>query len=1168
MNAIDRIDSELSPGERASRAQLVASDPAVSAFVAASAGSGKTKLLTDRLLRLMLTGADPARIQCLTYTKAGAAEMALRLRRTLGEWVTLDDDALDGRLRELAIPPGEAARAAARALFARVLDLPGGMRIGTIHSFCQSLLRRFPLEARLSPHFRVADDIEAGGTLLEAGESMLGAAHASGLQHALFQVAPLLTAKKFNDMAAALQADRFRLEALRRMPPEALAAAVRRLLDAPASEPALLRTATEWRDEPTLVDALRIMLERGADTVKARAAFLLDWLGGDEASRPARWAAWARRFLTAEGQPCAAKTLVNAKLASSCPDVLDTMLEEQARVVRIEAALRAARHAEAAIAMLALALPVTEGYARGKAAAGQLDYADLVTRTLDLLHNPGAAWVLFKLDGGLDHLLLDEVQDTAPAQWRIAGALTAEFHVGAGANEAARTVFAVGDRKQSIFSFQGAEPAAFDDWSARLGQRVQAAGQRWENVALDVSFRSTAPVLALVDAVFAHPDAAAGVADDTLHHRVHRAGHAGRVELWPLVPKPEPMAKAAWVVPETNFHAIGARQLLAEHLARWIRRETSGGTMLESRGRKLAPGDVLVLVRHRDGLGRALVRALKALGVPVAGLDRMALTAQPAVADMLALGDALLLPEDDLALACVLTGPLGNLSSDSLEALATERPGRLIDALRRRADERPDWHAAAEFFGKLLSRVDFAPPHAIFAEALGPLGGRARLLGRLGQEAAEPLDELLSSALAFAAGHPPSLQGFLHWLRRSAAQVKREPEAAGNAVRIMTVHGAKGLQAPLVILPDTTGEPDDRETWLWGEVDGVAIPVWTATKELRCEAAAALHEQVRARSREEYHRLLYVALTRAEDRLLVCGHTPHGGVKDGSWYSLIAQGFDTLEAGSLPFAAWPGEARVLTQPQRVPASIGPADAGQLDAASLPDWAGQAPSWQPRSLPPEPPSPTRLAPSRPTDSRLGPVPPADPPFAARAAGSDRFRRGTALHALLQHLPDLPPQRRAAAASQYLARLDLDAAETEATLADLAAVMAHPQLAALFAPGSRAEAPLTGVVGATVVSGVVDRLAVLADRVLVADYKTSRLPPESLEAVPVLYLRQMAAYRAVLRAAFPGRAVECALVWTAGAMAMPLPDAWLDPHAPLDPSAGGPQVSANTEQGILT
>ncbi len=1180
MNAIDST-----PGERASRAQLVASDPEVSAFVAASAGSGKTKLLTDRLLRLMLAGADPARIQCLTYTKAGAAEMALRLRRTLGEWVTLDDLALDQRLRQLAIAPGEASRAAARALFARVLDLPGGMRIGTIHSFCQSLLRRFPLEARLSPHFRVADDVESGGTLLAAGESVLDEAHTEIQRRTLMQVAPLVTARQFNKLTASLQTDRARLELLLRQSPDTVAALLRRLLDAPGSEAEVLAASAEWPGERALVAALRELRTLASDAVKLRAEQLLDWLSDDVATRPARWPEWARRFLNADGQPCAAKSLVNDKLAGSRPDLRDAMLAEQARVFDVAARMRAARHAEAAIAMLALTVPVTQGYANGKAAAGQLDYADLVTRTLALLHDPGAAWVLFKLDGGLDHMLLDEVQDTAPAQWDIAGALTAEFHAGAGAHEDGarknappRTVFAVGDRKQSIFSFQGAEPAAFDAWRDRLGQRVRAAGERWENVALDVSFRSTAAVLQLVDAVFSHPDAAAGVTDDTLHHRVHRAGHAGRVTLWPLVPRPEPLAKQPWVVPERNFHAVGAQQQLAEQLAGWIARETSGGTMLESRGRPLAPGDVLVLVRKRDNLGRTLVRALKALGVPVAGLDRMLLTAQPAVADMLALCDALLLPEDDLALACVLTSPLGNLSPDSLEALATGAPletgrrGRLIEALRHRARERADWRAANDFVARLLARVDFAPPHAILAEALGPLGGRARLLGRLGQEAAEPLDELLSSALAFAASRPPSLQGFLHWLRQSAAEVKREPEAAGNAVRIMTVHGAKGLQAPLVILPDTTTKPDERETWLWSEVDGpdgrLAIPVWSANKDLRGDAAQVLHEREQERSREEHNRLLYVALTRAEDRLLVCGYTPHHGAADGSWYKLIAGGFATLDPPSVPFEGWDGEARELACAQTVAPAALAAERALLDAVPLPDWAGQAPLWQPRPAPVEPPLPARLAPSRPADAQLGPVPPAAAPFADRAAGTDRFQRGQIMHALLQHLPDLPLAARAQAARGYLSRpgIGLDADEIEATLADLASVLEHPDLAPLFAPGSRAEVPLTGVVAGTVVSGIVDRLAVLPDRVLVADYKTNRLPPDGLDAVPVLYLRQMAAYRAVLRAAFPGRGVACALVWTSGAVAMPLPDAWLDPHAPLDPARRGPQLPSTTDQGM--
>jgi len=1136
--------------ERANAEQRIAANPEVSAFVAASAGSGKTKLLTDRLLRLMLSGADPARIQCLTFTKAAAAEMAVRLQRQLGRWVTLPDEKLDEELLERGIAPSAEARDNARKLFATVLDLGGGMRIGTIHAFCQSLLRRFPLEARLSPHFGLLGDVDALAALTDAQESVLAAAHDVARRADLGALAGLVTLDEFSALVTALK-DARQWAAFSRLDPAGIAAALTRALGGVADEDARMAGAVAWRAEAALRSAAGVIAGRGSPSVAERAKRMLDWLGLDGDQRREHWAAWREEFTTKNGEPRGLGALLNKKLAEAEPDLADILAAEQDRIAAIEDQRAAAEVAALTAALARLARPVAEAFTARKDGAGLLDYDDLIHRTSALLVDPGAAWVLYKLDGGLDHLLLDEVQDTSPAQWAIAGALTAEFFAGAGAREGARrTVFAVGDRKQSIFAFQGADPDGFETWRDRLRRQVKDAGERFEDVTLDVSFRSTAPVLALVDAVFAAPDAAAGVCEPgTLRHHADRAGHAGRVELWPLVPAQDLEPPEPWAVPERNLHAPSAMQRLADALAAWIGRETEGGTMLESRGRPLGPGDVLVLVRRRNAFVHALVRALKQRGVKVAGLDRMMLTEQPAVADLLALADALLLPQDDFSVGCVLTSPLGGLDDAALMDLAAPRRGTLWDALRRRAGERPEWQAAWDFLRPLFARVDYATPHALFAEALGPLGGRARLLARLGQEAAEPIDELLNAALAYAESHPPALQGFVHWLRASAAEVKREAEGAGEFVRVMTVHGAKGLQAPLVILPDTTALPPDQERLLWWEDGDTPLPVWVPRREHACAAAGRLREAAALRRAEEHNRLLYVALTRAEDRLVVCGWEPHRKPPETCWYRLVERGFAALATEQAPAALpWAETVTCHAAPQRDPPVIAPPGADSTAGIRLPAWAGAAPDWRPAPPPAEPLPPLPLAPSRPEHPAS--VPGADSPLRLRDATGARFRRGKLVHALLQHLPALPDAERAGAARRFLARPGhaLAPAEADAILADVLAVLGHPLLAPLFGPAGRAEVPLTGLIAGRVVGGLVDRLAVLPDRVLVADYKTSRTPPATLRDVPLLYLRQMAAYRAVLQAIHPGRDVACALVWTTGAAVMPLPAALLDLNAP--------------------
>ena len=1187
----------LSPRERANEEQRAASDPTVSAFVGASAGSGKTKLLTDRLLRLMLSGAKPGRIQCLTFTKAAAAEMAVRLQRTLGRWVTLDDADLDRALRDLAIAPAPELRQRARALFAQVLDLPGGMRIGTIHAFCQSLLRRFPLEATLSPHFQLIDERDAADALAEARETMLSGAHTDERRDALRLLAGLASADQFGRHVDALQADRERLAAALGLPD--LAAAQRRALAITGNtEGELIAAGVTWQEECDLREAARIVHRLGAKTCAERAGRILEWLGLDSDTRAEaeNWAQWCKEFLTSEGKARAASGFVSKAVTDRHPDLARIFLAECDRVLAVRDSCRALAMADVSAGLLKLAAPVLHAYAAHKQDSGLVDYDDLIGRTSELMRDPGAAWVLYKLDGGVDHLLLDEVQDTAPSQWQIAHALTAEFFAGAGAREdTQRTVFAVGDRKQSIYSFQGADADEFDRSRDRLERRVRAAGHEFRRTPLDVSFRSTRPVLDLVDAVFADPAAARGVvaADDPpLKHHADRTGDPGMVELWPLAPLPDTADPQPWEVAEANHNHLSAPQHLADTLADWIRDQTSGGVMLASKRRPLHAGDVLVLVRRRNAFARALVRALKTRGVPVAGLDRLVLTEQSAVQDLMALADALLLPQDDLTFACLLTSPLGGLTDDDLMALAMDRGKRpLFEALRTRAHEAAHWQRAWDFFATLLARVDYVSPYALFSEALGPLGGRARLFSRLGPEAAEPVDELLNATLAYARLHPPSLQGFLHWLRRSGAEVKREAESTGNRqVRVMTVHGAKGLQAPLVIIPDTTAIPPDEGAILWAEdpQTRTPVPLFSPRKEFRCLAAQRIRDGLSDRRMEEHNRLLYVALTRAEDRLVICGWQTRRGLPDPCWYNLVASGFARLQAQQEPFGAWDGavlrvgdgtraadsddatrgvrgsettppplvgggrgERPVASGPPPPPTPL-PQGEGEssLLAPPLPAWVGVAPEWRSDPPPAEPDRPQPLAPSRPEGVELGSVPAAASPLAEREAMGDRFRRGQLLHALLQHLPDLPPAEREAAAIRWLdrpgQRLPDGAAPTIA--AEALAILRHPELAPAFGPNSRAEVPLTGLIGDSVVGGLVDRLAVLPDRVLVVDYKTNRHAPECAEDTPVMYLRQMAAYRVVLRGVFPDRAVRCALVWTRAARIAMLPDALLDKHAP--------------------
>lgn len=1138
--------------ETPQRLQNRASDPAASVWVAASAGTGKTKVLTDRVLRLLLDGARPSSLLCLTFTKAAASEMANRIARRLSDWASVEDTKLASDLEALlGIAPGEEKLKTARRLFAAVVDAPGGLPIQTIHGFCQSLLRRFPLEAGVAPHFQVMDERDAGELMTAAREALLAAARRETeprLSAALATVTGFAGETAFTALMRALTGERSRLARLEsryRTLDGAIDAISASLGLAPGESEATIVAAAcadAAFNAPALRSALAALRAGGAGDVRKGEA-MAPWLEADSADRARLFEAWCGAFLTREGQPFA-KPCTKA-VEEAAPGTAAILAGEAARLAAVRDRRLAARIAAATAALLTLAWRQIELYQRRKEVRALLDYDDLILATLRLLDETASAWVHYKLDQGIDHVLIDEAQDTNPDQWQVVERLTAEFFAGRGTHEAgSRTLFAVGDVKQSIFGFQRADPLLFSEMRERMAIAVPAAGGHWHEVALETSFRSTEAVLAAVDLVFNSEAGRDGVTEGgAVLHRAWRAGMAGAVEVWPAVAPRPAEEPEAWMPPVRRLEADDPRGRLARLLARRIRALLDRGEILASKGRPIRPGDILVLVRRRNEFVEEFVRALKSLAVPVAGADRMVLTQQMAVMDLMALGNFLLLPEDDLTLAAVLKGPLVGLSEEDLFALAWNRQASLWDALRRRAAE-PPFAAAWGYLAGLLGLADHMPPHDLYARVLGE-GGKTRLLARLGSEAEDPIDEFVNLTLAHERLHPPSLQNFLRWVEEGGEEIKRDLESGIDAVRVMTVHGAKGLQAPIVILPDTMQVPQRQSpTLLWHGPRGRELPLWVPRADdhdKTAEAARTLADRARER---EYRRLLYVALTRAEDRLIVCGWKTRRPTPPGCWYFLVHDALENapgVEALDDPFLAAAGETEGC---QVLRLSCAQSAAPETEALGIERVVTEAvPAFLRTSPPPEPTPPRPLAPSRPD----GEEPPVRSPF-----GEDdgrRYRRGRIIHRLLQLLPEVADELRAEAARRFLARPGAGAAAEarEAIVAEVLAVLGDPAFAALFGPGSQGEVPVVGRVGSRIVSGQIDRLLVTADAVLLVDFKTDRPPPPSPERTPPVYLRQIAAYRALLAQIYPGRPLACALLWTDGPVLMRLPEALLDAAA---------------------
>lgn len=1142
-------------------AQVTASNPAGSVWVSANAGTGKTRVLIDRISRLLLAGTPAHKILCLTFTKAAAAEMANRLNERLGNWAAADETGLGSSLQSLfGRPATSEEKAKARLLFAETIESPEGLKIRTIHSFCESLLGRFPLESYLPPHFTVIDERRAAELREEARDRVLGAAarqddHA--INDALDHLAGLVNEDGFASVMAELDAGRHKLHALisEHGSKEVLLSAGRKRLGLSESDNRQSIIAAACGDASLDAGALTNaadVLTGGTKTDQERAIKLKRWLKSEPRERQTSFLdGYTQIFLTQKNEPRALSGLITKKLTEAHPEARQVLMAEQLRVLEVAHKLKAVAVVENTRALLVVGVALLHAYEKLKARRALVDYDDLIEKAHDLLGTPGTvSWVHFKLDGGIDHILVDEAQDTSPVQWAVIEGLAGDFFAGMGRElDAPRTLFAVGDEKQSIYSFQGADPAQFGITGNRIAKQARAAEQPWNRVEMALSWRSTPAVLQAVDAVFSRTAALDGLSWDghPVRHQWSRFGEAGLVELWPTM-KPQPSTEEdPWDAPLDQISEESPEVRLAMKIASTIADWLDTGEELESLGRPMEPGDIMILVRTRGVFAEEVVRALKDRDVPVAGRDRMVLTDQLAVMDLIAAGRFALLPGDDLNTATVLKGPLVEMNEDALFELAHKRGGQLWAELVHRREDSDIFDKAFETLSLLLARADLMPPYEFFNAILNG-GGRESLLAHMGPEAADPINEFMALTLDFERDHVPSLEGFLHWVEHGETEVKRDLEQSGGEVRVMTTHGAKGLQARVVFLADTCSLPARQlaDKVRWGDLNGGperSFVLWPAFKDNEETVTGGIAETMRVATEQEYRRLLYVAMTRAEDRLYIGGWQGERELDDGCWYRLVEEGLKTLSATETVETSDGETLLTLSSAQEVPPKQAemtlPLAGGEI---ALPEWA---------RLPPVPePTPSQpLSPSRPGDEPAVRSPLADD-------DSHRFQRGKLVHSLLQTLPDLVTELRPDAARRFLEMPGHGLARDviEMILRETLAVLEDPTFAPLFGDGSRAEVPIVGTLKSdvsaesVVVSGQVDRLLVNDQMVMVVDYKTNRPPPEGEEDVADVYLRQMATYRALLRKIYPDRPVLCALLWTDVPRLMMLSDTLLAPYAP--------------------
>ncbi|UXN71296.1 double-strand break repair helicase AddA [Devosia neptuniae] len=1125
----------ISPETRTNQAK--AADPNLSIWVSANAGSGKTFVLTRRVLRLLLAGATPQSILCLTYTKAAAAEMRGRLARELARWATLPEPELVRELKEIeanAYRPALVERA--RTLFAQALETPGGLKIVTIHAFCESVLHRFPLEAGVPFDFKVIEDEERIQLLTQTREAVLAQGlRGEGATAAVETLFGLLSDFALSDAIELALGDGRKLKAVLADIPRAKAN-LRQLVGHSGESSAGLQRQLVEQSLLTPEGIREIVRLFGGDpSGNNRFVDLLARLDPDAIDGGTLRTA----FLTDKGT---ARKLLTAKQQADRPDIVTLLEAEQARVTALVDALSTALLVERSEALLDVVALIASRYQAHKRARSLLDFDDLVEKLGDLLENPDAGpWVQYKLDTGIDHILVDESQDTNPEQWRVVRAIADEFFNGAGDVTRLRSLFAVGDQKQSIYSFQGAEPTLFGATGELFRRRAAEVEVPFLPLRLHMSFRTLPEVLAAVDKVSDDPNIQDALLEsEKVHHDTSRPTKGGSVCLWPPLQQATSAGDAGeWPTEPAEGGEKTAPRQVAERIAREIKGWIDTKRPLTNRGRPVRPNDVLILVQSRGAVFQEVIRALRQAGLPTPGADRLAVSDHIAVLDLLALCDVLLNPADSLQLAALLRSPLFDIGEEELFALAQPREkGRTLWQALETATT-PGCAEAYRALSRWRGELDFERPFEFLTQVLYAEGGLRRFHARLGEEVDEVFAELLELALAHEQGAQPSLQGFVVAMRQSAASIKRELAEAGNGVRVMTVHGAKGLEAPIVILADAASKPQgnqvNRPVYLLTEAPGPLLVHASGSKN-HVPGSLGVKSQVEANLAKEYWRRLYVAMTRAEDELYVTGAlTPSAKPErqlEGTWYQAIER---ALRADAEIVLDGDGRETALIYPRDREA---PQPVKRLvetpAAASLPQAFAAVPAPKVAKLVAPSSARSHVAPAVALDS-----------LAEQLRDAEAARKeGIALHALLQHLGRVEPSLWPAVVPKALAALWPEAPDQHARIgAKAVSILTKPDLAPLFAANSRAEVPFSVAAqrdGTPIrLAGRIDRLVIDDSRLLVIDYKSDMSVPGGPEDVPEPYLTQLGLYALVADQLFPGHSVEAAILWTGLESLMILP-----------------------------
>lgn len=1098
--------------------QQQASNPRTSVWVNASAGSGKTKVLTDRILRLLLEGTLPSQITCLTFTRTAAAEMRERLNKRLENWILFSEEELREDLFDLTgMPPCTEQLKEARLLYGKVCDSQPELALQTFHSFCQSILQRFPIETSLSPNFSLADEAAQHRILKDLKQKILEnpsfkLTHPR-LHDGLETLAGFMPESMFINILDEVIAKRFKFRTLfenHNSFESCLEDQKRFILN---NE---LRFDSFEASHQTIYFSKKIIeissalypfiqqLESGNVTEQSIADYLkyVQALesGSTKQSEDTAWIQVKTVFLTKAGT--IRSRLISKKLeqqVASLGPILDSFITQLTKLVELEKILLTWLCTEAT---LKVAYEFYILYEESKAQLGLIDFDDVIFKVENLLQDPElSASVLFFLDKKIDHILMDEAQDTTPSQWKIIELIVQELLV----VHDQKTFFVVGDPKQSIYSFQGADHNLFVTMHDYFKKFFEKAHLPWLSINMITSYRSTSTVLATVDRVcntlpFLHK-----LQNEEIKHLPFRKTTEGRVHFWPLIKRKEQQEKIGAFSNATDVLQKELAEMLANHIETWCLSQP----VLPSTGLPVEPKDIMILVRRRSNLITYLTKALKKRKIPVNGQDRLQLWENLAIQDLYAIGCWVVRPFDDFALACVLKSPLIRIEEKELLVLrASSHEKTLWDTICTRRATYPKEFSLLE---ELLNEAEKKSPHDFYVYLLEYYGLESWYTSQITPATSMYINLFLEQTLEPAYEQPglESLDVFLSDIYQNKDRSYPRPNAQDNSVKIMTIHGAKGRQAPIVILPDITQTPITRDNIHWfNSQPYLYLAVTPPNISLPSYLKSYLMKEEQHKI-NEYMRLLYVAMTRAEDHLFFSGYEPHNN-NDLSWHNFVKPHVETNL--NCPLTSKENKkCRKVSQSKKIQKYSKKAQWG-LDCVRK-EYTQPAPQEETLAFMPITSATKQYAESK--ESIL--------PTNYLKFNTPNITFGTALHKALEKAPyssDQSLEENLKIVSLIYSQVEERNAYLKSLMFEVQKLQENPDVLRLISMPSLIESTVVGLYKSARYKGRIDRLCIDKSNniIYIIDFKTSLKVPKSIEQIPLSHQKQVNFYKSLLFSLF--------------------------------------------------